>query len=482
MILPMFLPVDAPLKNTSEVDFDAQLKPLLKEGKEDDVKELIAALTSTRRQVLWALEDRTTVTTDDLLTRVADYARLLRGFVVPPEGGTGTLRHAISFVWRDLLDVKGRDWEMTDVALEEASVLLAAAQNLLSRVAREHLTSVNAIDIHSTLRRTAGILAEARRLATEAEAVVFVDNATLDAAVVDNVTLVDDAEKTDDAQEAKIVSTPEKIKDDKKKKDDKEKTKSPGQTTLAHRSSTDLRLALPEAWAALALAEAQTATLSRACTQAHIEWSLIGGLCADQVDRYGRGVDGHVEALHKAAPDAANIKEWAGKRVSHAFLKAHVDLKTLYFSALARYCIGAPLLEKAIAETDENTNSQALAELGEALKLMKDAQSAATRFVTTSRPLTYVQDPALPLQEAAALLKTAFDRAHQLDASIFHRGPSQLGPFPDPKSLISAVPAPDPGRSHLWTLAAWNAIDQSKLPDDPTFGVASDSRDCCILS
>jgi len=514
----MFLPVDAPLKATPEMDFAHELMPLIKDGKQDDVRELFAALTSARRMVLWALDrDRTTVTTDDMLERVREYAALLRGFSSPPEGASskGSLRRATSFVWRDLLDVKGRDWRMSDVSLEEASVLLAASQNLLSKVARETLNASNAVDVHATLRKTAGLLAEARKLATDAETWHPHDEEDdADAEDDDEETVVaeiaEDPEKSGDdvvRVEAQVVPKPppepkppkKGDSDDEKKKDTTEekttkkgswfgssfsskKKKKKEKIEGGFRSSTDLRLALPEAWAHLALAEAQTATLSRACAQPHIEWSLIASLCADQVDRYGRGVDGHVEALIQAAPDAANLKEWAGKRVSHAFLKSHVETKTLYFSAISRYCVGAPLLELAVRDTNDTMCSQALAELGAALAFMKEAQAASSKFLATSRPITYVQDPTQTLQDSHDLIKRAYDRALQLDSSIFHRGPSELGPFPERKSLITAVPCPDPGKSPLWTRQAWDAFDQAKLPENPPFGVASDSRDCCLIS
>ena len=485
LILSNFLPVDTPLKETPEVDFAVALKDVIREGKEGDVKDLFVALTSTRRMAMWALDrDRTTVTTEDMLQRVAAYARLLRGFLAPPHPEqqnddpnferAKTLRHALSFVWRDLLDVKGRDWEMSDVALEEASILLACAQNLLSRVARLVLSSANAVDIHSTLRRTAGLLAEVRRLSTEAENYEFETNQEED----------DDEETVVDEKENK-PSSPEEKKKKKKKKgwfsSSSNKTASPEKKEY-YRASTDLRLALPEAWAALALAQAQTCTLAKACSQTHIEWSLIASLCVDQVDRYGRGVDGHVEALIAAAPDAANIKEWAGKRVSHSFLKSHVETKTLYFSAIARYAMGAPLLELAVSDTDERACAKALAELGASVKQMKEAQAAATRFVATSKPITFVQDPTLPLQDSFDLIKRAYDRALQLDANIFHRGPATLSPFPERKSLITALPLPDPGIATEWTQAAWDAFDPDKLPEKPSFGVASASRECCLIS
>jgi len=308
------------------------------------------------------------------------------------------------------------------------------------------------VDIHSTLRKVAGILAEARKLVSEAEV-------QSDAGAV--------AENEDTSS-----NTKKDCSDIQKKHIDS-----------AHRASTDLRLALPEAWAQLALAEAQTATLNKACNATHIEWSLVAALCSDQVQRYGNNVKGHVEALVKAAPDAANVKEWAGKRVSHNFLKAHVEFKRLYFTALARYCSGVTLLERAISETDENLNSKALAELGTALAIHKDAQSQAANFVTTAKPITFIHDPAQPLQDSLDLLKRAYNRANQLDTSIFHRGPCpELQPFPQPKSLITATPFPDPGISNLWTPEVWNAFDPQKVPEDGVFRIASASRDCCAIS
>ncbi|KAJ8604342.1 hypothetical protein CTAYLR_002519 [Chrysophaeum taylorii] len=489
-----FLPVDAPIKKTQEINFEETLKPMIRKGCEDDVKELFGALTSARQMVLWALDrDRTLVSSEELQSRLVEYGRLLRGFIAPPGGQpeeapkddppaedekeppkekkeeakrAKTLRHVVAFVWRDLLDVKGRDWKASDVALEEASMLLAAAQTVLSRAAREAVSDANAIQLHTNLRRVAGMLARARTL---------VDDADRAAAALD-------PPDEDDRE------VPEEVEEDKKKKkgswwsSKKKKDKKNNTMDAAARASTDLRLALPEAWAQLSLAEAQHATVRRACAQPHIEWSLIAALCVDQKERYGSNVDGHVKALTKAAPEAANVREWAGKRVALAFLQSHVAMKTLYFEALVLYCQGAAALELAVAETDENHCVTAIAHLALAAAKHKEAQAAAERFVTTARPITYVDSPVGPLAESYDLIRRALDRANQLNNAIFHRPPSaQVDPLPEPKTLISAMPYEDPGYSPLWTAKAWDAFDPEKLPD-AEFGIASDSRECCTIS
>ena len=71
-ILCHFLPTDAPLKATQPVDFGAALKPAVREGREGDVAELLAALTQARQMVTWALDkDRSMVGVDELGVRGA---------------------------------------------------------------------------------------------------------------------------------------------------------------------------------------------------------------------------------------------------------------------------------------------------------------------------------------------------------------------------------------------------------------------------
>ena len=51
--------------------FAEALQPCIKEGKEADVAELTAALTSARKMVQWALDkDRSMVSVDELVSRV----------------------------------------------------------------------------------------------------------------------------------------------------------------------------------------------------------------------------------------------------------------------------------------------------------------------------------------------------------------------------------------------------------------------------
>lgn len=472
-----FLPVDSPIKKTVEVDFAEKLTPMIREGQENAVKELFAALTSARQMVLWALDrDRTMVKCDELMSRLAEYGRLLRGFVAPPDTASEakrakTLRHVIGFVWRDLLDVKGRDWRASDVAIEEASMLLAAAQAILSRAAREAVSDANAIELHTNLRRVAGMLARTRSLVEEAEkaAALF--------AVVDDDDDNDDEKKlAEEKKKRGWFSSPNK-----KKQQEQEKRGDRIEDTVL--ASADLRLALPESWAQLGLAEAQHATIRRACSQSHIDWSLIASLCADQRERYATNIAGHVMALTKAAPEASNVREWAGKRIALTFLKSHVDMKALYFEALYLYCQGASALERAVADTDENACTSAIAHLSAAAKKHKEAQAAAERFVSTAKPITYVDSPVLALAESFDLIRRALDRANQLNNSIFHKPPTtQLEPSPEKKSLISAVPYEVQEPSPLWTQQAWDAFDPDKLPDAPDFGFASASRDCCVIS
>ena len=106
---------------------------------------------------------------------------------------------------------------------------------------------------------------------------------------------------------------------------------------------------------------------------------------------------------------------------------------------------------------------------------------AASSFVAAAKPVCYVDSPLLAIDESAALVRTALDRAHQLNNGIFHKPVPALGPLPAPKSLVTAVPYEEPPPSHLWTEAAWNAIDPDKL-DAPAFGPASDARDCCTIA
>lgn len=491
-IVCAFLPVDAPIKATVEMDFGEVLKPLVRPGKEEAVAELTAALTSARQMVLWALDrDRTLVSTDELVSRLGEYGRLLRGFVARPSGDAEakgkvakTLRHAVGYVWRDLLDVKGRDWRASDVALEEASVLLAAAQAVLSRSAREAVSDSNALELHSSLRRVAGMLARARALVDEADAVAMES--------AEEETVHEDEEKSERVEEGEgSEKPPEKEKkkssswfsSSKKKKKAEDDTIKSQAMDSKNRASADLRLALPEAWAQLALAEAQHATLRKACLQTHIDWSLVAALCVDEQDRYATAVEGHVQALTKAAPEASNVREWAGKRVALRFLQSHVNMKALYFEALVFYCQGAAMLERAVAETDENECCKAVTHLTQAARKHKEAQAAAEKFVATAKPITYVDSPIVALAESFDLVRKALDRANQLNNSIFHKPPAETtDPWPERKSLIAAIPYDDPGVSPLWTVAAWDAFDPDKLPDPPAFGFASDSRDCCTIS
>mmetsp|Transcript_20991 Transcript_20991/g.62626 ORF Transcript_20991/g.62626 Transcript_20991/m.62626 type:complete len:437 (+) Transcript_20991:334-1644(+) len=381
----------------------------------------------------------------------------------PAEAGATTLRHAVTYAWRDLLDTKGRDWAMADCELEEASVLLAAAQALLSRAAREPVNDSNVLGTYASLRRAAGLLAASRTLTKAAEAAPpppappqpekkkgwFVGNHH-------EVTEEDEAPKKKGFWAKKDAEPEEKI-------------------------SQDLRLQLAEAWAALALAEAQHATIRKAAASPHIEWSLLASLCVDERDRYAATIAKHVANLTADGAKATSIKEWAGKRVCVAFLRAHVDYKAKYFEALARYALGAAALETAVAETDEVACGVALGHLTEAARRHREAQAAAQTFVTAAKPVCYVDSPVVPLGESMSLIQTALDRANQLNNGIFHRPVPPAEPLPAPKSLVTALPYEEPPPSPLWTRDAWAAFDPDLIPP-PTHGPASGARDCCAIA
>ena len=113
----------------------------------------------------------------------------------------------------------------------------------------------------------------------------------------------------------------------------------------------------------------------------------------------------HLEALTSGRSEAQSVKEWAGKRVTAAFLSAHVEYKAHYFEALGRYCAGAAALERSIANTDENDCAIALAELALSVKKHGEAIATAKSFVAAARPVCYVHDPTLALHESQDLVK-----------------------------------------------------------------------------
>jgi lipopolysaccharide biosynthesis regulator YciM len=92
----------------------------------------------------------------------------------------------------------------------------------------------------------------------------------------------------------------------------------------------------------------------------------------------------HLEALTSGRSEAQSVKEWAGKRVTAAFLSAHVEYKAHYFEALGRYCAGAAALERSIANTDENDCAIALAELALSVKKHGEAIATAKSFVAAA--------------------------------------------------------------------------------------------------
>ena len=205
-----------------------------------------------------------------------------------------------------------------------------------------------------------------------------------------------------------------------------------------------------------------------------------------------------------------------------------------------------------------------MADLTEAARLHREAMSSASSFVAAAKPVCYVDSPLVAIDESAALVRRALDRAQQLNNGIFHKPVPELGPLPAPKSLVTAIPCPrprpvsrrrvaatpqgreldrprgrrrrkgaswivrggkgrgdtagchvdrprgsnvdregtsieraeprfqrgsrftppladeEPAPSHLWTKAAWDAIDPDKI--DAKFGPASDARECCTIS
>mgnify|MGYP003311359671 FL=1 len=74
-----------------------------------------------------------------------------------------------------------------------------------------------------------------------------------------------------------------------------------------------------------------------------------------------------------------------------------------------------------------------------------------------------------------------YKRQNQLNNGIFHKPVPPPGPLPPAKSLVTAIPFDDPPPSPLWTGKAWAAFDAAELPA-PTFGPASEGRDCCVIS
>ncbi|KAK7239249.1 3'-tRNA processing endoribonuclease [Aureococcus anophagefferens] len=339
-ILCHFLPTDAPLKATQPVDFGAALKPAVREGREGDVAELLAALTQARQMVTWALDkdrapppppaDADAAAPADAAAAPADAAAPPPAYDAAALAATPATR--VSYAWRDLLDTKGRDWAMADCDLEEASVLLAAAQALLSRAARESINDANAVAVYASLARAGADGGE--------------------------------------------------------------------------RASQDLRLGLAEAWAALALAEAQHATIRRAAAAPHIEWSLVAALCADERQRYADAIAGRVAS--------------------------HVDYKGAYFEALARYCAGAGGPRKAASRHGRGQLRRAARrELAEAARAMAAASASAKDYVANAKAVCY------------------------LNNGIFHKPVPPPGPLPPAKSLVTAIPFDDPPPSPLWTDRAW---------------------------
>ena len=138
-------------------------------------------------------------------------------------------------------------------------------------------------------------------------------------------------------------------------------------------------------------------------------------------------------------------------------------------------------MEKAVADTDEASCGVACAELAEAARAMAAAAASAKDYVANAKAVCYVDSPVVALGDAAATIRRALDRANQLNNGIFHKPVPPPGPLPPAKSLVTAIPFDDPPPSPLWTDRAWAAFDAAELPA-PTFGPASEGRDCCVIS
>ncbi|KAH8086028.1 3'-tRNA processing endoribonuclease [Aureococcus anophagefferens] len=331
-ILCHFLPTDAPLKATQPVDFGAALKPAVREGREGDVAELLAALTQARQMVTWALDkDRSMVGVDELASSAFDAA---------PRPPAPAPKQA-----------EGSSWF-------SRKKQAPAAPDAAARRGRRR------------------------------------------------------------------------------------------------RASQDLRLGLAEAWAALALAEAQHATIRRAAA-APIEWSLVAALCADERQRYADAIARRRRVPHRGGVGATSTTRAPTSRRSRATAPAAA-------------------LEKAVADTDEASCGVACAELAEAARAMAAASASAKDYVANAKAVCYVDSPVVALGDAAATIRRALDRANQLNNGIFHKPVPPPGPLPPAKSLVTAIPFDDPPPSPLWTDRAWAAF--GGLPRRPSARVRG--RDC----
>mmetsp|Transcript_10956 Transcript_10956/g.33349 ORF Transcript_10956/g.33349 Transcript_10956/m.33349 type:complete len:500 (-) Transcript_10956:1307-2806(-) len=330
----------------------------------------------------------------------------------------GSKRHLLAFVWRDIMDTDGDDFAVGDTMLEEACVLLAAAQRMLTRAGQQALNAETINGMYSMLRTAAGLLSAARKVAGESR--------------------------------APLESLP-----------------------------ADLSSTLPEAWYELALAQAQHCTLFRACSQPHIGLDLIGKLCADTSRRYSQPIKRHAERL--TSSETKSTAQWAGKMVVQRMLTAHCEFKTLYFRALARYCQAAKRLEDPNIEDDGcvvalKSLNQGLAEFEEGERKAKAFQDIAKSIVYVDRTLP------TSLDSCKAILRKQQEYADQLNNTVFYKPqPPEAEELPTPVTMVGAIPFEMPEPHPLWTQERYDALDTSKRPS-LRLGKVSSNRTCCTIS
>ena len=317
------------------------------------------------------------------------------------------------------MDTDAGRWSVGDTVLEEACACLAISQRLLTKAVHTPLRDDTINALYRMLRECAGILAHARSLTSLSGC-------------------------------------------------------APADLPL------DLRSTLCEAWAELSLAQAQHATLFRASSQPHIAFSLMASLCRDTQVRYQGVLRRHTERL--ASGGAGGVAAWAGKAVVKAMLSAHLDFKSSFFGALARYCQAAQRLGRA--DLDEGSCAQAVRALRAAAEEMEEAKSKAKAYQDVARAVVYVDRTLLAdLEESGARpIRGLLERAEQLNASVFFKNiPEEPEEMPSPRTMVAPTPFDDPPPSPLWTPEVYAALDASRAPERRLGPVPSDER-CCVLS
>jgi len=353
------------------------------------------------------------------------------GLPVPPEtvanaevDGVHALpkRNMMPFVWRDIMDTDGDDFTVTDTMLEEACVLLAAAQRLLTKAASQPLTTDSINGTYAMLRSAAGILEQARKVAGESRV------------------------------------PPENLPE-------------------------DLRTTLPEAWNELALSQAQHCTLFRACSQSHIGLPLIGQLCQDTARRYDQPLKRQTERL-TTSNSSRSAAQWAGKIIVQRMLTAHCEFKALYFRALARYCTAGERLKDP--NIDDTSCVMALKSLNQAMVEFEECERKATAFLDIAKSIVFIGHMKVhtktQLDECKSILRKQLEYADQLNNSVFYKPqPAEPEELPTPVSMLSAVPFDMPAPHPLWTKERWEAFDQTKAPDLKA-GKTKNGNKCCVIN